>query len=464
MWTSWLLKALIYVVIAVVGAAGVVLAVLLAVTLVMSVMLVGTLALQAVGVLRRVPFSYNVRNLVVRWPITLLTAAAFTMVVGIVTFMQAFVNGMDKLAEASGRPGNVIVLADGATDELFSNLGYGDITRIEQQEGVQRDAAGGPLVSWETYIVASMQIENAKPAERQRRFVQIRGVVDPARSGTVHDLGLKPEGQWFGEAGVDARGKEGGSIQGVMGEGIARELGKDKGKPSLEPGDHFQLGGRDWVVTGVMDSAGSTFDSEVWAKADLVGDLFGKKTRTTAVVRTADAAAAEQMAAYLTEQFKSPAVQAQPETKYYESLNATNKQFSYAIKLLAAFLAVGGVLGVMNAMYAAISQRTKDIGVLRILGYGRWQLLTSFFLEAILLGLVGGLLGCALGYLTADGRTATSILSAGQGGGGKTIVLKLVVDGRTLLAGMAFSLAMGCVGGLLPALQAMRLRPLESIR
>src|SRR5262245_55269803 len=75
----------------------------------------------------RVPLGYNIRNLIVRWRVTLLTALAFTLVIGLLTVMMAFVNGMYRLTESSGQPGNVIVLSDGATDELFSNLGRKDV-------------------------------------------------------------------------------------------------------------------------------------------------------------------------------------------------------------------------------------------------------------------------------------------------------------------------------------------------
>jgi len=118
---------------------------------------------------------------------------------------------------------------------------------------------------------------------------------------------------------------------------------------------------------------------------------------------------------------------------------------------------------VMNTMFAAISQRTKDIGMLRILGFARWQVLVSFFLETLVIALAGGLLGCALAYLFFDGATATSIVSSGQGGG-KTVVLKLIVDANTVAIGVLFTLIMGALGGLVPALSAMRLRPLESLR
>lgn len=127
-------------------------------------------------------------------------------------------------------------------------------------------------------------------------------------------------------------------------------------------------------------------------------------------------------------------------------------------------MAIGGMFGIMNTMFAAIAQRTKDIGVLRIVGFARNQVLISFLLESMVLALVGGLMGCAIGSF-ADGWTAKSIVSSGPGGGGgKFVVLQLDVDLEIMLTGLVISLLMGLVGGLLPALSAMRLRPLESMR
>jgi ABC-type lipoprotein release transport system permease subunit len=451
-------------------------------------------ALQALGVLKRVPYSYNVRNLLVRWPITGLTAMAFTLVVALLVFMLAFVKGMYKLTESSGVPENVMVLADGATDELFSNLGYGDIKEVELRPEVVREG-GKPLASWEVYVVVNQPIPVRKCPKcgqlvrvdrhdelekhgspecegsglsvrgtRGRRFIQVRGVEDPVISGRVHNLPLHAGGSWFSQSAVQAiPGSSEQAIQAVIGEGLARELGPDLGKKSLEVGDLFDLGPRRWVVTGILQSAGSTFDSEVWGKFQMVGELFGKSTYTTCVLRTADADTADTFAADLRANYKKPAVAAQPEPKYYASLNTTNEQFLYGIIGLAFIMAIGGMFGVMNTMFAAIAQRTKDIGVLRILGFAPWQVLVSFFLESVLLAAAGGMLGCAIGSL-ANGWTASSVISSGQGGGSKSIVLKLIVDGTILSAGMWFALAMGCLGGLIPALSAMRTKPLDAVR
>ena len=415
----------------------------------------------------RVPLTYNLRNLVVRWRVTFMTALAFTLVVALLTVMLAFVNGMYRLTEASGQPGNVIVLADGATDELFSNLGRKDVRGLAYATDAKPRVLvdrGEPMASYEVYIVVNQPVPVREGEKPRRRFVQVRGIDNPVMSGLVHGLELYPGGAWFSAAGVRPNPVEGEKdvIEGVLGEGIARDLGRDRGKERLEVGDTFALGDRTWIVAGVMKSLGSTFGSEIWAKGSLVGPIFGKDAYTSIVLRTQDATTAQELAPLLTRNFKETAVQAQSEMDYYAKLSATNQQFLYAIVFVAVIMSVGGVFGVMNTMFAAISQRTRDIGVLRIMGFAPWQVLVSFFIESLWIAILGGLMGVALGWL-ADGYTASSIVSGGQGGG-KSVVFKLVVDANILGAGMLFTLAMGALGGLLPSLSAMRLKPLDAIR
>ena len=129
---------------------------------------------------------------------------------------------------------------------------------------------------------------------------------------------------------------------------------------------------------------------------------------------------------------------------------------------VAIVMAIGGIFGVMNTMFAAVAQRIEDIGVLRILGFKRWQILISFMLESLAIGLVGGLLGCLLGSL-ANGWEASSTLTGGSGGQ-KSVTLTMAVDTQILAAGLLFTLVMGRLGGLVPALSAMRMEILESLR
>ncbi len=416
----------------------------------------------------RIPLSYNVRNLVVRWRTTLMTGLAFTLVIALQTVMMGFVAGMNKLTESSGQPANVMVLSDGALDELVSNLGVRDSADINLHPGVLRDDSGEPLASREVYLVVNQPLPTAPGQRQRRRFTQVRGIEDPLMAARVHALELYPGSNWFSPAGVRALPGADGKMQeqaveAVLGEGVAGQLGQDRGKERIEIGETFDLGPRKWMVVGIINSAGSTFGSEIWAKRSLVGPMFGKEAYSSIVLRTAGAKEAKFLADDLTKNFKKTAVQAQTETEYFAKLSETNRQFGFAISFVAIVMAVGGVFGVMNTMFAAISGRTKDIGVLRIIGFAPWQILISFFLESLLISLAGGLLGCAIGYLT-NGWTATSIVSGGQGGGGKFVVLELVIGADTLLTGLLLALAMGAAGGLLPAFSAMRLRPLESLR
>src|SRR6185369_4009960 len=137
---------------------------------------------------------------------------------------------------------------------------------------------------------------------------------------------------------------------------------------------------RQWIVVGITKSEGSTFGSEVWAKWSVVAQLFGKERYTSMVVRTADASSAKALSEHLTTSFKKAALQASPETEYFSRLNETSNQFMYAIIFVTSIMSIGGIFGVMNTMFAAVSARKKDIGVLRIVGFARWQVLAVFLL------------------------------------------------------------------------------------
>ena len=252
----------------------------------------------------------------------------------------------------------------------------------------------------------------------------------------------------------------------MVGDGAAATLGPDAGKPKLGVGDTFSLGDMDWVVVGVMKATGTTYGSEIWASVNnpvVQGTGKGNKF-TTLVLRMADdsEAGAKAMAYHLQNRYDQAKLKAYAEPDYYKELTKTNETFLFWIVTLAVVMAVGGVFGVMNTMFASIAARIKEVGVLRILGFKRWQILISFMLESLAIAFVGGLIGCLLGYL-ANGFEARSTLSSGPGGG-KSVSLKMIVDYQTMAAGMLFTLVMGRLGGLVPALSAMRMEILDSLR
>jgi ABC-type antimicrobial peptide transport system permease subunit len=365
----------------------------------------------------------------------------------------------------------VICLSDGASDELYSNLPLGQTTELGLQTGVVRDPQGRPLCSRELYVFTRQAIPVPADERPRNRFLQIRGVEEPDVSAQVHGLVLVA-GRWFSEAGVRTRSAADtrvtstspyALIEALIGEGLARELGKDQGKESLEPGDVMTVGGREWVIVGIVRGAATTYGCEVWAKRQTVGEIFNKVNLYSSVVlRSESPATAKELAERLSRDFKKLAVSAQTEADYFAKMSNANEQLLDSIYLISGIMALGGVFSVMNTMFAAIRQRTKDIGLLRALGFARWQLLVSFLLESLLIAALGALLGCLLGYMI-NGVTTTSLVET-SGGGMKRVSFEMIVDSNTLAAAVLFALVMGLLGGLLPALSAIRLKPLESLR
>lgn len=428
----------------------------------------------------KVPLAYNLRNVRVRWKTNAMTAIAFMAVIGLLVFLLAFVNGMNNLTENSGVPGNVFVLSDGSTDEIFSNLGYGDLDNVERVvvdldendrplktpirvKTIERDGKEIPLASRETYYAINQPIPNSNPP--RRRFVQVRSIEDPEIAALVHNIQLYPGGKWFRAAGVNDKSQ----IECVLGEGVAGVLGEDSPqKKPLKPGDVFTLGEVEWIVTGIMKSEGTTFGSEIWVKRfSRIYQPFGKEKYTTLVLRTDQDTreASRAMAYHLSKRYTQQKLKAFSEPDYYAELTKTNNFFLTAVIVVAVVMAIGGVFGMMTTMFASIAQRIRDIGVLRLLGFKRWQVMISFMLESLTIALIGGALGCLLAWLLADGKASTSTLSSGGGGpGGKSIALTINVDAQVMAMGMLFTLVMGRLGGLVPALSAMRMKVLDSLR
>ncbi|QJW96899.1 ABC transporter permease [Frigoriglobus tundricola] len=453
----------------------------------------------------KVPLAYNFRYLWVRRRDTALTAVAFTVVVALVVVLLAFVNGMYKLNETTGVPGNVLVMSEGSTDELFSNLARGDaqnvqnVTVLSDQQGrpvgpggkgigvaravanadgtltrlpadARKDLPGAiALASKESYLVMNQPVPTRPGEPATRRFLQLRAFEDARIASAVHNIELEPGGRWFTSNAVEQGEKAPDGIQYLqccIGEGAAATLGEDAKKPRLAAGDTFELGDRWWKVIGVMRTRGTTYGSEIWTGIEnpIVRETGKGDKFTTIVMRMGDDsdASARAMAFYLTDGYTEAKLKAFSEPEYYKELTKTNEQFLTAIVMMAVIMAVGGIFGVMNTMFASIAARIKEVGVLRILGFKRWQILISFMIESLAIAFAGGLFGCLLGSL-ANGFEAASTLSGGQGGG-KSVTLTMQVDFTIIATGLLFTLIMGRLGGLVPALSAMRMEILDSLR
>ncbi len=381
-----------------------------------------------------VPASYNYRNLIVRWKTTLMTACGFMLVVAALIIMLAFVNGVRTVCAESGQPENVITMKQGCSDEILSQMDKRMVSRIEATPGVLRGDDGWPLASRELFMAITQRNEETQ----QYVQIQARGMYPVAL--LVHTQVRITRGRMFRRNHREV----------VLGIGVAREH-------QIHVGDKLPMGQLEWDVVGIFEAGGSAFESEAWCDMDqLAGHFHREGVYSSVVLRTASPAAAQQAVEYL-ENNRAVAVDVLSETDYYEKQAQQTNVLRAGAIVVSVFMAIGAVFGVTNTMFAAIGERVKDIAVMRILGFRRSEILISFLLETLLIALIGGALGMLFGY-AINGLTLSTAL------GGKSVAFAFKVDAPILAIAGVFTLVMGVIGGLLPAMSAMRVEPLEAMR
>lgn len=380
-----------------------------------------------------IPLSYNYRNLKVRWKTTLMTALGFTLVVAALVVMLAFVNGINQVCATSGEPENVLLLSKGSHDEVLSVVNRNQITQAEHAEGVVLDDSGFPLASRELFLV----VHHLDEKTGAYRFLQVRGVLPVAFQ--VHTRVNVRNGETFHPNQSEV----------IIGKVLQRDNG-------LRVGDSLRIGRKSWKITGVFDADGSAFESEVWGDLnELAGQFRREGFSSSVVLRAADAAAAEALAARIASS-RNISLESQTEPQYYAKQAQQTRTLRRATWMVAWFMGIGAVFGVMNTMFAAINHRIKDIAVMRLMGFKPRDILLCFLIEAVLIAMLGGLLGLALGSV-ANGATRSISLGA------RNIQFALRVDAAIVLSVSLVTLLLGILGGLLPALNAMRIKVLEAL-
>ena len=384
------------------------------------------------------PLSYNVRNLMVRWRVTLLAIGGIALVVTVLVVLTAMSNGFRIALAATGSDVNGIVVQRGSGSELTSFYSREHRNLIEADGRIARGADGQPLSSPEIVIVANFN----RRADGQPTNVTVRGVT--AKAFEVRS-GIKvTSGQMFTS----------GLNEIIVGEKIARRV------VGLGIGDEIRIQNRPWKVVGLFGAGGSAFESEVWGDYDVMGPAFQRGGgQNSLTVRLADPLT---LAAFDKDLRENPQMQVQMdgERKYYADQAGTVSRPLLALSIfVSVVMGIGAIFGAMNTMYAIVAARTREIGTLRALGFSRASILVSFLLESLVLAMAGGVIGCLLafpmnGFTTGTGQTASF----------SEVAFAFRITPGSLVAGLVFALAMGLMGGLLPALRAARLPITSALR
>lgn len=384
------------------------------------------------------PISYNVRNLLVRWKVTLLAIFGVGLVVTVIVVLLAMSTGFRLALRATGSDTNGIVVQRGSGSELTSFFSRENANLIVVDGRVARGADGQPLASPEIVVVASFP----KKMDGEPTNVTVRGVTPRAfqvRSGIVVREG---------------RGFTPGLNEIIVG---ARILDRVRG---LALGSKVRIQRRDWEVVGVFTADGGAFESEIWGDFDIMGPAFFRSGgQNSLTLRLADPRTLPQFDKDLQE---NPQMQVEMlgERTYYENQSKTVSDPLLALTYFVSFfMGIGAVFGAMNTMYAIVAARTREIGTLRALGFSRLSILVSFLVESVFLAVVGGAVGCLLafpmnGFTTGTGQTASF----------SEVAFAFRITPSDLMVGMFFAVVMGMIGGVFPAFRASRLPITSALR
>lgn len=385
-----------------------------------------------------IPIRYNVRSLFVRRTTSLMTAFAVALVVMILFMILGFIAGLRDTVLAAGRGGNWILLSRGVTSEPGSYITREQYEIIRARSEVATGEDGEALLSPE---MVNGFFANPDAPMSEVGFTFIRGVYPIAYK--VH-RGMKLEsGRW----------PKKGAAELVVGQRLAAQ------HPNLATGKTLRFGRRTWDIVGAFSDNGSVHESEVWTDLDVLQqDLrFGVGAMGVIAVILRPGAA-DSFKAALTKDARLRVEAKSQEQFYAEQTEFVNQLRSLGI-ILAAILGIGATFGGMNTMYAAVARRSKEIGVLRALGFTRGNILMSFVAESVVLGLIGGIAGelLGVGVATAAGLT-DKLVNVGM------YIFSFRLAPSAFITGLVAAATIGALGGLLPAWRAARIGVIDSLR
>jgi putative ABC transport system permease protein len=386
-----------------------------------------------------IPIVYNLRSVRARWTSAIVAVLGIAGTVGVFVAMLSLARGFKATLVSSGSADNAIIMRAGATSEMTGGVGIDAVKIIQDGPGIARGSDGAPLVTPEVVLVAPIPLISTGTDAN----VQVRGV-----SKNVLEIRNKVkivQGRMF-QPGID---------EVVVGKNANTSYS------GLTVGNTISLGNVKWQVVGVFDAGGSSFDSEIWADAHLLGPAYNRPDTffQSVTVHLASPDSLQQLKDSLTSDPRLN-VDVSREIDYYSKQSTRLTTLITVLGGLIAFImAIGAVFGALNTMYSAVAERGREIATMRALGFGGPSVVFSFVIEALLIAFVGGVLGCLV-VLPLNGLTtgAMNLQTFSH------LAFAFKITPELLVKGVIFALVMGFVGGLLPAVRAARRPVAQALR
>ena len=386
-----------------------------------------------------IPVIYNFRSVKARWSSAIVAVVGIAGTVGVFVAMLSLARGFKATLVSSGSEDNAIIMRAGATSEMTGGVTIDTVKIIQDKPGIAKGTDGSPLVTPEVVLVAPIPLISTGTDAN----VEIRGV-----SKNVLEIRRNVkivEGRMFSP----------GLNEIVVGRNA------NVSYAGLTLGNTIGLGSVHWKIVGIFDAGGSSFDSDVWGDAHLIGPAFNRPDIyfQSITVHLTSPSALQQLKDAATSDPRLN-VDVTREIDYYsKQSNRLTTLITVLGGLVAAVMAIGAVFGALNTMYSAVAERGREIATMRALGFGGPSVVFSFVLEALLIAFVGGLVGC-LAVLPLNGLTtgAMNLQTFSH------VAFAFKITTELLVKGIVFALVMGVIGGFLPAMRAASMPVASALR
>ncbi len=384
-----------------------------------------------------IPIGYSIRSLFSRKITTTLTVLGIGLVVFVFAAEMMLSSGLKKTLVATGSDNNVVVIRKASQTELTSIIMREQAEIVSAEPEIALAGDGSPLIAKEIYVLINLN----KRAGSGNGNVVVRGVGQKS-------MELRPQVKL-----IQGRMWTAGLSEIIAGKSMAERF------EGCGIGETVRFGGRDWTVVGIFDAGATAFNSELWGDIDQMMSAFDRPVYSSLTFRIKDPSMFEAMKSRLEADPRLPMELKREKTYYAEQSRAMSSFIGIMGTVISIVFSLGAIVGAMITMYAAVANRTKEIGTMRSLGFSRFSILRAFLFESVLIALLGAVLGLLAASLLGFVQISTTNWDTFS-----ELAFSFSITPQIIISSLIFAVIMGLLGGFLPAVRASRLKIVESLR
>jgi len=386
----------------------------------------------------KIPFKYTIKNFTSRKLTTFITIFGVALVVFVFTAVLMMAYGIQKTLIATGQPDNVIITRKAANGEISSLVDGETQDVVRTLSHIAVDKNGKQIMSKEPVVVINLEKLSGGMSN-----ITVRGVSDVV-------FELRPqvkiiEGKMFNF----------GLRELIVGSGVT---GKFKGAAL---GDEVKFAGDNWKIVGIFDSDGSGFDSELWGDSQQLLNAFNRgNTISSMTLKLDDANNFDDFKKQFDFDKRLQQFEPKIEQKYFEEQSEFMAAFIRKIGIVITIIfSAGAIIGAAITMFAAVANRTVEVGTLRALGFKRRSILIVFLIESLVIAITGGLIGIFIAsFLQFINISTLNFQSFSE------LAFSFSLSPSIILWSLSFAIFMGIIGGFFPSIRAAKLKIVDALR